>query len=513
MTPLICSNCNQPLRHGARFCAICGEPVQTDSHPHHHCPHCAGKLRPGAKFCNRCGKLISIPSTLAVPPPPVFHSQDAEPLPSTSQIPVVRGTVRKISLRYRLLHTFLIVLLASGILASLGGAYLLDAHRTIATLTPPEITPISIDTGGPELADPDQRTVQIGLSSNGRFGLTSHGGKLLTVSPIGETSNTRLWIDGSTPIFGAYGGFLEFTRNSDGTGDVVWEYEGIRVTQTLDYVLGASGQGDTVRIEYVLLNDDSVSHDIGLRIMIDTLIGNNDGVPFVIPGREGITTQAVDLQGTEIPDSIRALEIPDLVNPGVIVNLTLKGLDATPPDRVLITGWYDSEMPWDFLLKAGGLGAPLNRGGRQYHTPDSAVGLFYEPQTMAPGAQRTIVAYYGLGIISSVATGNVKLGLFAPSSVVEGEVFYITAVIADPQEGESVELRLPDELTLEAGESFEKEVEETGVDYTQISWLVRACQRVDTTTVAVSVNPDGTEEIWNMSIDAVGITRPGGVCP
>lgn len=49
-----CAACGQPLRPGARFCAVCGAPQVVDSQPRP-CPRCGAPLREGARFCSRCG--------------------------------------------------------------------------------------------------------------------------------------------------------------------------------------------------------------------------------------------------------------------------------------------------------------------------------------------------------------------------------------------------------------------------------------------------------------------------
>ena len=41
---------------------------------------------------------------------------------------------------------------------------------------------------------------------------------------------------------------------------------------------------DTCLVRYVIENTDVRSHRVGLRFMLDTFIGANDGVPFTIPG-------------------------------------------------------------------------------------------------------------------------------------------------------------------------------------------------------------------------------------
>ena len=427
---------------------------------------------------------------------------------------------------YWLLHISMIALLVICIAAGLAGAFLLEDNQPTASLATPQVTPEDYQAISLPTALPGQQKVAIGMTDAGRFGLYTTGTDLpenlrdknLTFSSDGETNNTRVWIDGQTPIFGNYDPdqYSQANRNSNHTV-WTWQYPGVQVTQTLETVSSGSGssieQGDTLRIEYLMENVDSVDHQVGLRVMIDTLIGSNDGVPFLIPGREGITLDAVDLNGEQIPDVIQALEKADLVDPGVIVNLTLQGVDATPPDRVLITGWLDSEMPWDFLSDVGGVGAPLRRGGRSNGEPDSAVGLFYQPVLLSPGESRTIVLYYGLGRISSTSSGNKQLGLFGLERVNEGEQFYISAVVSNPSNTQVVEISLPPGLRLAEGESARKNVAGQGQPYTQVSWLLQACTSGENQEIQVRLEPDETIESWVVDVIPVGITRPGGTCP
>lgn len=545
-----CIQCGNPVRCGAKFCPTCGaaviQPAPTTSGDvpansnipvQLQCPGCGSSLRTGARFCPRCGRAVieidRMPTPagggvekpgnqpppfvpgIPVQPPPVYIPQTQQPAPGKSP-----------RTGYRLLHIGMIALLMLCIAAGLVAAFLLEDDQPTTTLATPQVTPEEYQSVSLPTALPSQQNVAIGITDTGRFGLSTTGNNLpedlrnknLTFSSDGATNNTRVWIDGQTPVFGYYDQD-QYNQVSRDTSHKIWKWQssGVQVTQTLDTVSSGSDsssmKGDTLRIEYVLENLDTVDHQVGLRVMIDTLIGSNDGVPFLIPGREGITLDAVDLTGEEIPDVIQALEVADLVDPGVIVNLTLRGVDATPPDRVLITGWFDSEMPWDFLSGAGGEGAPLKRGGQSGGEPDSAVGLFYQPATLTPGQSRTIILYYGLGRISSTSTGNKKLGLFGLERVNEGDQFYLSAVVSNPSNSQEVEITLPAGLQLAEGETAQKDVASQGQPYTQVSWLLQTCSSGENQEIQVRLNPDDVTERWIVDVVPVGITRPGGTCP
>src|SRR5204863_292890 len=76
----------------------------------------------------------------------------------------------------------------------------------------------------------------------------------------------------------------------------VWRINGVperlmnvEVTQTVEVVPGEqSARLDTALIRYTLTNLGKTPHTVGIRFLLDTYIGENDGVPFTIPGRAGL---------------------------------------------------------------------------------------------------------------------------------------------------------------------------------------------------------------------------------
>jgi len=419
-------------------------------------------------------------------------------------------------------HIILLTLLCLPLLCALGGVSGWEITNPTPTpsptgaptptLTPtpppsptPAATPTPIPTPTPSYPDP---CVVIGYRPDGRFGLRTTVGdphnpgdddKNLTFSEVGETSNTRVWVDGETPIYGYEGQFVTSPQAQDRGMTCSWRYQNVQFTQNLALVVGSTtNRWDTMRIEYVMENTDTVTHEVGLRLMIDTLIGDNDGVPFVLAGREGIVNRGLELQGDDVPASVQALEQADLASPGTIVNLTLRGRDATPPDRLVISAWLDEDMAWEYFAQAGGTGFPLDRGAVRGNTPDSAVGLYYNPQPLGPGERRTVVVYYGLGGITSVETGNPYLSLAMDRQANEGEAFWIAAYIGNPKDGQSVTIEVPPELILERGETTQPVP--AGTTFAQVQWLVRATRPGADVRVRVTLQPDGIAEEQTVTI-------------
>ena len=72
-----------------------------------------------------------------------------------------------------------------------------------------------------------------------------------------------------------------------------------------------AGEDGAVVMNRVLENKDKAQHTVGIRVMIDTLIGANDGVPFLVPGLSGLVKDKRDFATPrEVPDFIQALEKP-----------------------------------------------------------------------------------------------------------------------------------------------------------------------------------------------------------
>ena len=122
----------------------------------------------------------------------------------------------------------------------------------------------------------------------------------------------------------------------------------MQVTQTVEIVPGEqSGRLDTCLVRYTLHNTDSVAHEVGLRFLLDTFIGNNDGVPFTIPGKAGLcsTRQSFE-RPEEVPDYIQALEQDSLLAARARWR-TCNSRSPGPlesPSRVLLGGYPDGPL-------------------------------------------------------------------------------------------------------------------------------------------------------------------------
>ena len=234
------------------------------------------------------------------------------------------------------------------------------------------------------------------------------------------TSYTTLRINGANYVFGPSspkragarlpgGEILEAPKADQKQLTMKCRYGPVVVEQILDITRSPStGALDTARIKYLVSNQGSAPVEIGLRTLLDTMVGDNDGAPFRFGEKE--VTYEYSGNNTEFPDFWQAFD--SLSKPSVIAQGTLKGGDVTTPDRLVFTNWGKAaDNPWEFPVEAG---MELVRLGED--ELDSAVAMYWLPRKIDPGGQLKFVLDYGLGGIT-FSPGNTFLGISAPAEV------------------------------------------------------------------------------------------------
>ena len=59
-------------------------------------------------------------------------------------------------------------------------------------------------------------------------------------------------------------------------------------------------------VYYTIRNKDTGKHKVGIRVLLDTFIGANDGVPFTIPGRKGFVKRRAEFARRKSPITSRS---------------------------------------------------------------------------------------------------------------------------------------------------------------------------------------------------------------
>ncbi len=339
--------------------------------------------------------------------------------------------------------------------------------------------------------------------------------KKLTFDEFGRTNNACLRVDGTDALFGddRAGSWEERAATEWSESDIkhsgmktIWTLtrSPIRVTQIVEIVPGEIvpvpnsnklvRYRDTCLVRYTLENTDRKEHEVGLRFLLDTYIGANDGVPFVIPGQAGLCDTKEDFSGKDIPGYIEAQENDDLRNPGTVAHVQFRlGEPFDAPDRVLLGAWPDGALKkelneshalgpltrWEVPLLSMKTLPELARKLRLKPVPaDSAVTIYWNPKTLQPGGKREVGFAYGLGKVSTQTEGGGNFALTGDSGVVEGREFTLQAVVDKPAAGQTLTLTLPDGLTLASGSEATQKVPPVSKGSTRasstVTWKIKA---------------------------------------
>lgn len=334
--------------------------------------------------------------------------------------------------------------------------------------------------------------------------------RLLYGYPSGGTSYTTVQIDGVNNIFTPQ--TTTFRDNSIISTAVIGD---VVVTQYLNIIHNQyTGRDDVAEFFYTAENTGDNAHEIGIRIMFDTMLGRNDSAPFRLPTIGDVTTET-DLRGSDVPEFWQAFD--SLTSPSVIAQGTLNIDKDSTPDRVRFTNWGTaSGNSWDYVRNAGSSNG------------DSAVCLYWNPRTIGTNETLSCKTYYGL---SSLQQDNVPPLAVAISGATKLEViedengkqsyspnpFTVTAYIQNVGTGTAyntnVELVLPEGMSVVDGNEMVS-LGDVAVSnrQTQVSWKVEvepsAIDRLETYGVIVSADNAETKTL-EREIEIPAITNSG----
>jgi hypothetical protein len=372
-----------------------------------------------------------------------------------------------------------------------------------------------------------------------RFGLTMRKPdqfgqqKRLTFEMKGLTNNACVRLDGSEYLFGerpfrlgdgTYATNIPWPgrwheRNAkldrplrDGRKSIwVYDAQQIYITQTVGLVPGEqSGKLDTCLVHYKIENKSEQAHTVGLRFMLDTFIGGNDGVPFLIPGsRELCSTMMEFTRPEDVPDFIQARETENLENPGTIAQIQLKVPGMEPPSRVTLGAWPNPVLGMGARQEKTLWNVPVlpiksmvMRGGQA----DSAVVIYWNEKSIAPGASREVAFAYGLGNVAG-SEGGGRLALTVGGAFVPNGEFTLTAYVNNPVHGQTVTVSLPEGFSL-VSEAETQTVPALGFDAVSrtspVTWKIRAGPREGKYTLKVT-SSTGVSQTQPVQIKVRGI--------
>jgi len=360
----------------------------------------------------------------------------------------------------------------------------------------------------------------------GRFAIETTGGApfrsnddnkaLVYGRPQPWTSYTSIKIDDKIYVFGGkterragregeYGDVItapEIRGNSIYTASM---FNNVKVEQLLTFVKSSTtGLYDSVLIKYRVHNLSENNKNIGLRIMLDTMLGQNDGAPFRI-GKDAVTTDKYYLDD-ELPifwQAFDSISMPQVTSQGTFI-----GQGVTTPDKVFFADWGSlADGLWDFDFNPG---EEFVRKG-EYET-DSAIALTWNSNILKPGHTRTYITQYGLGGIT-IVPGLLSLGVTSPAEVTinqDNQSFPIIAYIENTSEIEArdvkIKVNLPDTFTVD---NLQKSLGDFKPgDITQVIWHVKPRSNKIPNSIKYTVKVDASNTDANQVAREVKFIGP-----
>ncbi len=358
-------------------------------------------------------------------------------------------------------------------------------------------------------------TVNTAAGQYGMFGLTTLGGdpatasddnKILIYGTSGNTSGLGVKIDGAITSLKNTAPTQASTKSGDSTYSTTeWVVSGVLIRQRLELVDSGNGRADTAKMTYSLTNQAAAAKTVGLKVGIDTMIGDNDDAPIALAsgiiavetgyGLTGLAAGNPASYRSTVPDYWQAFEGTNIATPGLVARGTLFGGGATKPDKFVGGQWH-------------GTGSGVSDSSTFDYQPsglaydDSAVGIWWLNRALGVGQTLTFVTYYGLGSVTG-AGGDLALNVASPASLTaigatfDPNPFTVNAIVQNNTGATiasiAVTITLPAGLSLAAGQAATRTVTNlAGAGATQlVSWQVVADTAKAGQTLSFAVNAAG----------------------
>lgn len=211
-------------------------------------------------------------------------------------------------------------------------------------------------------------------------------------------------------------------QNTDGTKQIetVWTIKGIQIKQIIKLYMNTSDlmNAGNVNVSYVVVNHTDATVEVGSRILLDTMVGSNDGPAFQV-GKVYKTPLQVErrlVDADKLPSSIGEDEKALYTLPAYWV--MKDKYDSTDPlathavaygfnnfsendmnivDEMVVGHWSKmANSKWDYEINPN---LDFTTDTNDYGTADSAVALYWNPDAIKAGAEHSYETVYGLGEI------------------------------------------------------------------------------------------------------------------
>lgn len=232
---------------------------------------------------------------------------------------------------------------------------------------------------------------------DGRFTIGTGNKRLMYGYPIPySTSHFVVAVDGryasNNPRFPSNVEYLTGTLLASGTEasahtEITYSFNGVEITQRLIPVdaqfrdVAVGGWGQYYRIEYEINNPSDATKTVGISLLLDTMIDDNDASQMDADGTR--VSQQTSFTGADIPSDVLVYRVPGNLNELAATLVTDKG-KAVKPDFLYVGKWpYLHSVVWDVNLAQGGY-------------TDSGILAKWNEQGVPAHGRRYVATHYGL---------------------------------------------------------------------------------------------------------------------
>lgn len=212
---------------------------------------------------------------------------------------------------------------------------------------------------------------------------------------MGSTYST-IYVDGNTYKFNQLDSIVFKTANKS---EIIAEGKipgkNITVQQT---TVKKSSKENTMLLKYRIINNTSSEISAGVRVLLDTWAGTNDGVPFSIPGVTGKDNTVYENELKFTPNASPVWETYDPNADGIVfLRNTMVGDGLTPPDEVAFASWPSANSSeWEYVTSP-----------ERKVTGDSGILSWWNPRKVSSGKELSIATEYSFS--SKVSGVNLEL--------------------------------------------------------------------------------------------------------
>ncbi len=203
-----------------------------------------------------------------------------------------------------------------------------------------------------------------------------------------RTSVLTIIIDGKLYRLGDSSAFQISVEHQNDTAAFVFTSNTLTVTEefALTRSTGASA-ADGVVVTVTMRNISKTAESVGARLLLDTTLGEHSSGHFHTPVEGAIQHETSIIPSTADSSVISESSAESKIG----LQVMLSGAEITQPDRVILANWKRlNESPWDFEVNRSRDFSLL-----PYSINDSAVALYYNPQSVPPGGSRRVVIALG----------------------------------------------------------------------------------------------------------------------